>query len=269
LATPLLADTVTALTGLHAGRVIVTGSHGGLVAAAYVARAQVRAAIFNDAGRGLDDAGIAGLAALAGIGIAACAVDHATACIGSADATYGSGIVGVCNPQATAVGVVAGMRCADAAGRLAHAAWQRGELHFPNAARIELLASDAGRAAVLGADSIGLLGTADAGAVLVIGSHCALHGGVPATALPIAARGAFFHDAGRGQGDAALSRLPVLAARGIPAAAVDCATARIGDARSMWETGIVSVVNAAAQARGIAPGTRVRDAAERLRQDVR
>ena len=54
--TILLADTVTRLGGEHAGQVLVTGSHGGIIAAAYAAQARVRAAIFNDAGRGLDDA---------------------------------------------------------------------------------------------------------------------------------------------------------------------------------------------------------------------
>jgi hypothetical protein len=36
-------------------------------------------------------------------------------------------------------------------------------------------------------------------------------------------------------------RLPVLAARGIPAATVDYRSARIGDARSLWETGVLRV----------------------------
>ena len=48
----LLADSVTALTDRHAGQVIVTGSHGGMIAAQYAARAAVRAVVFNDAGRG-------------------------------------------------------------------------------------------------------------------------------------------------------------------------------------------------------------------------
>ena len=45
-------------------------------------RAGVRAAVFNDAGIGLDDAGIAGLSRLQSIGMAAVAVSHASARIG-------------------------------------------------------------------------------------------------------------------------------------------------------------------------------------------
>jgi hypothetical protein len=120
-------------------------------------------------------------------------------------------------------------------------------------------------ARVQGCDSIGLVEVADVDAVLVIGSHGALHGGDPRSALPVAARAAFFHDAGRGKEDAGVSRLPVLAAGGIAAAAVDYRSARIGDARSMWDTGRVSVVNAVAQAIGVRAGTTVRDAAQLLR----
>lgn len=39
---------------------------------------------------------------------------------------------------------------------------------------------------------------ADAGRVLLIGSHAALHGGRPESALPVDAHAAVFHDAGNG-----------------------------------------------------------------------
>ena len=263
--TILLADTVTRLGGEHAGQVLVTGSHGGIIAAAYAAQARVRAAIFNDAGRGLDDAGVAGLAALDGIGVAACAVAHTSARIGDAADAFAHGIVSACNATAAALGAAPGMRCESAAALLRGAAWSTAALAFPSESRALLAPASEGRPAVWGLDSIGLVEPTDAGAVLVIGSHAALHGGDPATALPVAARAAFFHDAGRGPGDANVSRLPVLADRGIPAAAVDFRSARIGDARSLWETGVLSVVNAPAQALGVAPGMRVRDAAARLR----
>ena len=46
----------------------------------------------------------------------------------------------------------------------------------------------------------------------------------------------------------------------MPAATVDYRTARIGDARSLWETGRLSVVNAVAAARGWRVGDAVADA---------
>ena len=262
----LTADTVTQLAARHAGAVVVAGSHGGLIAAAYAAQARVRALVCNDAGRGRDDAGVAGLAALDGIGIAACAVAHSSARIGDAADALAHGIVSTVNGAAAAAGVTAGMGCAAASERLRSAPWREGVLPFPDEARVLLAPAAAGDAPVWGLDSIGLVEPADAGALLVIGSHGALHGGDPASALAVAARAAFFHDAGRGKDDAGASRLPVLAARGVPAAVVDFRSARIGDARSLWETGVLSVVNAPALRAGVRTGDAVRAAAARLRR---
>ena len=65
---------------------------------------------------------------------------------------------------------------------------------------------------------------------------------------------AVFNDAGVGIDGAGITRLPALAARGIPAATVDWRTARISDARSCWNTGILSHVNSLAAALGARPG---------------
>ena len=262
----LPAATVTQLSARHAGAVVVAGSHGGTIAAAYAAAARVRAIVFNDAGRGRDDAGIAGLAALDALGIAACAVAHTSARIGDAADALAHGVVSAVNTAAAAAGVAAGMPCAVAADRLREVPWREGVLPFPAEARVLLVAAADGAAPVWGLDSIGLVAPSDAGAVLVIGSHGALHGGDPASALPVAARAAFFHDAGRGKDDAGASRLPVLSARGIPAAVVDGRTARIGDARSLWESGVLSVVNEAAARRGVRSGRPVAAAADALRR---
>jgi hypothetical protein len=101
----------------------------------------------------------------------------------------------------------------------------------------------------------------DAGRVLLIGSHAALHGGRPDSALAVDACAAAFHDAGNGA--AGVTRLPVLARRGIPAVAVDGASARIGDGRSLWESGVVAHVNDAAARIGAAPGMPAREFALR------
>ena len=87
---------------------------------------------------------------------------------------------------------------------------------------------------VVGLDSIGAVVPGDAGRVLVIGSHGGLHGGDPASALPVDARAAFFHDAGVGKDGAGITRLPVLAhaasrpARWTTAARASATRARCG-----------------------------------------
>jgi hypothetical protein len=240
------AESVTQL-GDVAGKVLVAGSHGGRVAAAYAAKARVRAVIFNDAGIGKDEAGVAGLAWLETIGLAAAAVSHASACIGDGKDMLARGIVSRVNRPAQNVGVAPGMRCHDAAVRLLAARPAAGELEGRAEGRYALADG------VVGVDSIGMVEPGDAGLLLVIGSHGALHGGRPESALPVDAAFAAFNDAG-----GAVSRLPVLAGRGIAAVAVDCMSARIGDARSMWETGVVTTVNETAARLGIRPGMSLR-----------
>ena len=157
------------------------------------------------------------------------------------------------------------MPCTAAVQHLGSAAWHTGEIPVRTQARQCVVEAEIRHGAVWLLDSIGLVLPSDAGATLVIGSHGALHGGDPASALPVDARAAIFHDAGRGKDDAGVSRLPVLAERGIAAATVDFRSARIGDAESLWATGVLSVVNAVAAQRGVRVGDGVRDAALRLR----
>jgi hypothetical protein len=111
---------------------------------------------------------------------------------------------------------------------------------------------------VWGLDSNSLVRAADAGAIVVTGSHGGLLGGRPESAIKAAVLAAVFNDAGIGVDAAGLGRLPVLAARGIAAATVAADSARIGEARSTWETGLLSAVNAPAAAAGAAPGMTVR-----------
>ena len=91
-------------------------------------------------------------------------------------------------------------------------------------------------------------------------------GGRPETALKYDVSAAFYNDAGIGIDEAGVSRLPALDRRGIAAATVSAASARIGAARSTYEDGILSRVNARAAAFGLAPGMTTRTAIEILRR---
>jgi len=77
--------------------------------------------------------------------------------------------------------------------------------------------------------------------------------------LKAAASLAVFNDAGGGIEDAGLTRLPALDARAIPAVTVAHTSARIGDAVSAWETGVISHANATAAALRARPGASLRD----------
>ncbi|MDO9093769.1 MAG: hypothetical protein Q7U99_14165 [Rubrivivax sp.] len=105
----LVLDSITQAIGPGAGCVVVSGSHGGTSAGRFALQAQVRLAVFNDAGVGLDQAGIAGLALLQAHGIAACTVAHDSARIGEAASTWQTGVISHVNAAAAALGARPGL----------------------------------------------------------------------------------------------------------------------------------------------------------------
>ncbi len=113
-----LADSVGYVTPAMAGAVVVTGSHGGDSSARYALAARPLLVVFNDAGRGLDDAGISGLQLLQAVGIAAATVGHMTARIGHARSTFEQGVLTHANARAQALGLQPGLTCREAVGPL-------------------------------------------------------------------------------------------------------------------------------------------------------
>jgi hypothetical protein len=80
--------------------------------------------------------------------------------------------------------------------------------------------------------------------------------------------GALYNDAGIGKDAAGVSRLPALDARGIAAATVAAASARIGDARSTYEDGVISRVNTRAASLGLREGITARAFVALMRQKL-
>ena len=93
-------------------QIVVTGSHGGLPGArkASAIKAKVQLAVFNDAGVGIDDAGIKRLDILEDVKVAAVAVDAWTARIGSGRSSYETGEISFANASAAALGAKPKMR---------------------------------------------------------------------------------------------------------------------------------------------------------------
>ncbi|WP_298825295.1 hypothetical protein [uncultured Piscinibacter sp.] len=109
----LLVDSITEAIGCGEDALVISGSHGGISAARFALQAKVRLAVFNDAGVGRDEAGIAALALLQSHGIAACTVSHDSARIGEAGSTYEDGVISHANGAAAALGAAAGARLKD------------------------------------------------------------------------------------------------------------------------------------------------------------
>jgi uncharacterized protein YunC (DUF1805 family) len=259
----LIADSITRVGTEAAGAVVVNGSHGGIYAAYVAAKLRAAAAVFNDAGVGRDEAGIAGVDYLAGLGIPAAAVGHDTARIGDGSDMIARGVITRANSPAVALGCRPGMTCRDAAAALQHAA---PGLREPPPALEAAFLLIAGPPAVWALDSASLVGAEQIGAVVVTGSHGGLLGGRPDTALKVDALAALFNDAGIGIDEAGVTRLPALDSRGIAAGTVAASSARIGDARSTYEDGILTRVNRRAAALGIGSGMTAREFVEIVRR---
>jgi hypothetical protein len=259
----VVADSITRAGPEAAGAVIVNASHGGVYAAYLAAKLGAAAAIFNDAGSGRDRAGIAGLDYLQELDVAAATVGHDTARIGDGADMIAQGLITHVNRLAASLGVGPGQPCRNAAERLQQA---RPAGRAPPEALEAVFLLAAAPPPVWALDSASLVLPEHREAIVVTGSHGGLLGGRPETALKYDVLAALYNDAGIGKDEAGISRLPALDARGITAATVSAASARIGDARSTYEDGIVSRVNARAAALGLDEGMSARDFVAALRR---
>jgi hypothetical protein len=253
----VVADTITKLPPGAAGRVVVSGSHGGRYPGYLAAKGGVGAVILCDAGIGRDEAGIGSLPYLEAFGIAAAAVSHVSCRIGDTADMLARGTISRANAIAAGLGVTPGEATLDAAMKLRAARVVSVKPDPLGEARA--IVDQPGKRTIVLLDSAALVGPEDVGRIVVTGSHGGLVGGNPAMALRVEGYAAVYNDAGIGIEDAGIARLPALDERGIAAFTVSAASARVGEARSSFEDGIVSAVNPTAEAMGARVGAAARD----------
>jgi hypothetical protein len=114
----VIMDSISPITDKNEGDIIVCGSHGGKSAAGHAVKFKPKGIIFNDAGKGKEDAGIGGLEILEKEGIIGVTVDAFSARIGDGKDSYDSGIVSAVNERARQAGIKIGMSARDAALRM-------------------------------------------------------------------------------------------------------------------------------------------------------
>src|SRR4030042_647796 len=97
------------------GQIVITGSHGGLMGGLREKAFNIQAlvAVFNDAGVGIDQAGIGRLDPLDERGIASATVANTSARIGDSRSTYSDGIISHANQHAIRMGASRGMTVKD------------------------------------------------------------------------------------------------------------------------------------------------------------
>src|SRR5688500_18964757 len=261
----LVVDSATRLDPDALDAVAVCGSHGGLYPAWLAAQAGVRAVVLNDAGVGRHQAGLAGIRWLGALGIPACAIDYRSARIGDAADTLASGIVTMTNDIAAQHGCLPGHTCRQVVKCLLAEAEPAPRVEVPPIGEFRTRAGNTGHREVWAMDSAALVEASDSRRIVVTGSHAGLLGGkADDGVLGVDVFAAFFNDAGGGKEDAGFARLPVLDTRGVAAATVSSYSARIGDGRSTYDTGVLSHVNETARRLELKEGMSAREAVARL-----
>ena len=255
------ATSVTKLGPEHRNQVLIAGSHGGVYAGYLAAKAGARAIMLNDAGGGLYGAGFASLPYLDALARPGATISHNSARIGDGDDMAARGVISHVNATAAALGCAVGQSARACGEAMKAAPASSREAPVYEEARFQFSAD--GEAPIIwGVDSASLLNSDDVGQILLTGSHGALMGCEIASAIKYAGLACAFNDAGVGIDEIGITRLPALDGRNIAAVTVDCHSARIGDARSMWQTGIISHLNKTAADLGVKVGDSLQSFAE-------
>ena len=108
---------------------------------------------------------------------------------------------------------------------------------------------------VLIMDSITKVAPQDKGAIVISASHGGVSSGEFALQVPLHL--VFFNDAGVGKENAGIAALDMLEAKNVAAGTTSHTTARIGDSADMWDHGVISHLNARAQALGLKVGDKL------------
>lgn len=196
-----------------------------MYAAYFAAKMGIGAVFLNDVGIGREEAGIAGMRMLDTLGVPGATVSHQSARIGDGADGVARGVLSFVNAAAAGHGLTLGMTCGDALAVLEAANLTPAPKPSPlEEARYELPDSGHPDVKVIVMDSISV-------------------------------------DADRGIDDAGISRLVALDRHGIAGACASAFSARIGDGKSLYEDGYISVVNDTATQHGARIGMSCRNLA--------
>jgi len=126
----------------------------------------------------------------------------------------------------------------------------------------QIIIKQSGNRKIVVADSAAAMDESTKGDVFVDGSHCGINVGEMTIHSGVGAM--IGNDAGLGKNDAGIVALKMCDEHGIPAAAVAAMSAKIGNGRSTYEQGKISVVNEAAKKLGVSVGMSAKEAADKL-----
>jgi uncharacterized protein YunC (DUF1805 family) len=237
--------------------VVVAGSHSAVCAVQLFLHLRLRGVIGHAAGPGLDEAGVGGLEVLSGAGVPGAAVSGASAPIADGLAMYERGQILRVNEAARGIGIEAGMPTREAA--ILMATRRLGPIQVK---KVQHVVYEGPEGRIIALDTIAHGDERINRAVICMGSHSG--DSMADYVEDYDLRGTITNDAGMPLQRSATRGLDRLAERGIPAAVVRNDSARVGDGRSTYKTGILSEVNEVARALGLSPGMPAAQAAKRM-----
>jgi uncharacterized protein YunC (DUF1805 family) len=110
----ILMDSITKVAPEDDGALVVCASHGGTSSGEFALEVPLKLVVFNDAGGGKDDAGIAALEMLQAKGIASAMVAHTSGRIGDSMDMWENGTLSHVNAVARELGLSKGARVREA-----------------------------------------------------------------------------------------------------------------------------------------------------------
>lgn len=114
----VLMDSITKVNKDDVGAVVVSASHGGTSSGEFALEVPLKLVLFNDAGGGKDNAGIAALEMLQGRGVAAATVAHTSGRIGDSLDMWENGVLSHVNKAATELGLSKGAKVRESLTKL-------------------------------------------------------------------------------------------------------------------------------------------------------
>ena len=106
----ILMDSITKVTSEDEGSIVLCASHGGTSSGEFALEVPLKAVIFNDAGVGKDNAGIAALDMLQKRGVAAATIAHTSGRIGDSMDMWENGVLSHVNAVGRTAGLAVGAK---------------------------------------------------------------------------------------------------------------------------------------------------------------
>lgn len=240
--------------------IVVHGAYLAVAVGTQLLRRGLRGFLGVDGGIGRNEAGIGALPLADRFGVPAAAVSVYSCDMCDGASVWADGVISRANDTALALGVRPGQGTAEAAIRMLHA--PRG-----TAREVQATLPDQDfklRPRVFGCWSMSLVQGVRAGEVFCVGTPVDTTMTVYVHRHGIRPAGIIGSDGGFGRNSMAVAGLTILERMGIACAAVSHLSADLGDPRSIYLDGRISLVNARARGVGIAVGQSCIEAVERL-----